>query len=80
MGAQRAIVTAPDTPNKTTAHGPTQQRPMNEAKALMPIAPPVVVAIFRLSSIARLSTTAIAELNRRALHGAVGTVDATIAF
>lgn len=43
-GAQRAIVTAPDTPNNTTAHGPMQHRPMNDANALMPMAPPVVAA------------------------------------
>ncbi len=43
-GAQRAIVTAPDTPNKTTAQGPMQQRPINDANTLIPIAPPVVVA------------------------------------
>jgi len=50
-GAQRAIVMAPDTPNKTTAHGPMQQRPMNDANTLMPIAPPVVEATFVCSFI-----------------------------
>ena len=44
-GAQRAIVTAPETPNKTTAQGPMQQSPINDANVLMPIAPPVVAAV-----------------------------------
>ncbi len=45
MGAHRAMVTAPGTPNKTTAQGPMQQSPIKEAIVLMPIAPPVVAAV-----------------------------------
>jgi hypothetical protein len=58
-GAHRAIVTAPDTPNKMTAHGPMQHNPMKEAIALIPTAPPVVAATF-------FSSTGIAQLDRRA--------------
>lgn len=65
-GAQRAIVTAPDTPKRTTVHGPMQHKPMKEATALIPIAPPVVLAIFFCSSI----TTPITLLDGRAFHGA----------
>ncbi len=50
-GAQRAIVTAPDTPNNTTAQGPMQQRPINDANALIPIAPPVVAAVALCESV-----------------------------
>jgi hypothetical protein len=50
-GAQRAIVTAPETPNKTTAQGPMQQRPIKDANALMPIAPPVVAAVVLFKSV-----------------------------
>ena len=45
------MVTAPETPNSTTAHGPIQHKPINEAIALIPTAPLVVVATFLLSSI-----------------------------
>jgi len=74
-GAHRAIVTAPDTPNKTTAHGPMQQRPMNDANTLIPIAPPVVVATFFSSSIA----TILAQLNRWAFDGTERAVDTAVA-
>ena len=74
-GAQRAIVTAPETPNRTTAHGPMQQRPMNDANTLIPIAPPVVVATFFSSSLA----TPLSQLNRRTFDGAKRTVDAAVA-
>jgi len=50
-GAQRAIVTAPETPNRTTAQGPMQQRPINDANVLMPIAPPVVAAVVLFRSV-----------------------------
>ena len=50
-GAQRAIVTAPETPNRTTAQGPMQQRPINDANVLMPIAPPVVAAVVLCNSV-----------------------------
>ena len=73
-GAHRAIVTAPETPNRTTAHGPIQHRPMNDAKTLIPIAPPVVVATFFSSSIA----TILAQLNRRAFDGAERAVDTAV--
>ena len=74
-GAHRAIVTAPETPKRTTAHGPIQQRPMNDANTLMPIAPPVVVATFFSSSI----TTVLSQLNRWAFGGAKRTVHAAVA-
>jgi hypothetical protein len=35
---------APDTPNKATAQGPIQHKPIKEAKALILMAPPVVAA------------------------------------
>lgn len=73
-GAQRAIVTAPDTPKRTTAHGPMQHNPMNDATALMPMAPPVVVAIFLFSPIA----ASPAELNGWTLHRAVRTVNTAV--
>ena len=74
-GAHRAIVTAPETPNRTTAHGPTQQRPMNDANTLIPIAPPVVEATFISSSI----TTILSQLNRWAFDSAKRAVDAAVA-
>jgi hypothetical protein len=43
-GAHLAIVMAPDTPNKATAQGPIQHKPIKEAKALILMAPPVVAA------------------------------------
>jgi len=51
-GCHRAIATAPGTPSNATAHGPMQHKPMNDAIALMPIAPPLVVASFLSSLIA----------------------------
>ena len=74
-GAHRAIVTAPETPKRTTAHGPMQQRPMNDANTLIPIAPPVVVATFFSLSIA----TILSQLNWWAFDGAERAVDAAVA-
>lgn len=36
---------APETPKSATAQGPMQHKPMKEANALMPMAPPVVAAV-----------------------------------
>ena len=58
-GDQRAIVTAPETPNRTTAQGPMQQRPINDANVLMPIAPPVVAAVVLCRSVDMTSFTFI---------------------
>jgi hypothetical protein len=44
IGAHLAIVMAPDTPNRATAQGPIQHKPIKEAKALILMAPPVVAA------------------------------------
>jgi hypothetical protein len=52
-----------------------QHKPMKEAAALMPMAPPVVVATFLFSSIAARP----AQLNRWALHRAERTVNTTVA-
>ncbi len=50
-GCHRAIAIEPDTPNSATAHGPMQHSPMNDAIALIPIAPPDVAASFLSSRI-----------------------------
>jgi hypothetical protein len=52
-----------------------QHRPINEAMALIPIAPPVVVAIFFCSS----KAAAFPRLDRRAFHAAVGAVHTAVA-
>src|SRR3546814_17791290 len=41
---QRASAIAPLTPNNATDHGPIQHRPMNDASALRPTAPPALAA------------------------------------
>jgi len=56
-GAQRAIVTAPGTPKRTTAQGPMQQKPINDANVLMPIAPPVVATVVRCRPVGMSSFT-----------------------
>jgi hypothetical protein len=38
-GCHRAIATAPDTPSTATVHGPTQHKPINDAKRLKLTAP-----------------------------------------
>ncbi len=68
-GAQRAIVTAPETPNKTTAQGPMQHRPINDANALMPIAPPVVAAAVLCESVGMSLLTCPILLPCRMLSG-----------
>ncbi len=45
-GCHRAIDTAPDTPSMATAQGPIQHRPINDAIALTPTAPPDVATSF----------------------------------
>jgi len=47
---------APDTPNNATAQGPMQHKPMNEAIALMLMAPPEVAMSFLSSFIVRFQS------------------------
>jgi hypothetical protein len=78
-GAHCAMATAPDTPNSATARGPMQHKPMKEATALKPMAPPVVVATVFFSFIGVTRAAASANLDRRAVDAAVGAVDAAVA-